>query len=108
MDQALLVRGSQTARDLDAGIEHLRFPHPSLLRHPVVEASLVDQLHHEIELAMVRARGKNLDDVRIVHRRGGARFVFQPPDFVWIGAQFRAQNFERDKSIQPRVARFVD
>ena len=108
MNKSLLMRGPQTPCDLNPGIQNLPFIHAPLLRHPVVETSLIHQLHHEIELAVVAARRKNLDDMRIVHRRRGAGFLLEPLDFARIGAQFRSEQLERDESIQPSVARLVN
>jgi len=57
---------------------------------------------------MVGSRRKNLDDVRVIHRRGGARLLFEPADLRRIGAQLGPEKLERDETIQPGVARLVN
>lgn len=93
---------------MNARIQNVRFGQAPPLRHSIVQASLVDQLHHQIKLAVIGARGENLDDMRIVHGRGGARFLFEAADLGWIGAQFRPENLERDEAIQTSVPRLVN
>jgi O-acetylhomoserine/O-acetylserine sulfhydrylase-like pyridoxal-dependent enzyme len=108
MNEPLFLRRAQTARDLDPGVEHGGFRHAPLFRHPIVETSLIHQLHHEIELAVIGARRENLDDMRIVNGGGGARFLFQPRNLRRIGAQLGPKELQGDGTIQPRIPRFVN
>jgi hypothetical protein len=64
----------------------VRFPEAALLGHLIVQASLVDQLHDQIELPVIGAGGKNLDHVGIVHDGRGAGFLLKTADFGRISA----------------------
>ncbi len=102
------MRRLQTAGDLDPGAQDLRFRELRVLRHAVVEAAVIDQFHHEIDLVVGVTGGVNLDDVGMIDRGGQARFLFETGGFNRIGAQFFAEQFQRDETIEPRVARFID
>lgn len=62
MNEPFLVRPPQTARNLNPRPEDLRFRQSLVLRHQVVETFVLDQFHHQIKLAMIRARGKDLHE----------------------------------------------
>jgi hypothetical protein len=47
-------------------------------------------------------------DVRIVERRNRARFVFEALSRLGIVGQRPNQHFDRDRPVEPRVARAVD
>jgi hypothetical protein len=108
VNEAFRLRGLQAFRDLNSGLEHLRFRHSRRLRHEVVEAAVIDQFHHEVDLPVIGPGGVNLDDVRMIHGRGDARLLLEPRGFGRIGAQFLPQKFQRDKAIEARVARLVN
>jgi len=53
MDQTLCMRGLQTFRDLDCGLQNFRFGKLLPLFDGIVETPVIDQLHDKIKLPVV-------------------------------------------------------
>ena len=48
------------------------------------------------------------DDVGMVQRGGGLRFLDEAAAALGIARHFRRQHFDGDKAVEPRVLRLVD
>ena len=94
MNESFFVRSLQTFRDLNPRLQDSRFRHACLFGHEIIQASVIDQFHHEIDLPVRVSGGVNLDNVRMIDRGGEARFLFQARRFRGLGAQFFAQELE--------------
>lgn len=60
---------------------------------------------------MERRRAIDIVDrknVRVIQRRGGARFLLEAAQSVGISRECRRQNFDRDIAHEPRIARSID
>ena len=53
MDETLPTRRTQPFGDLNAGLKHLLFRQSSSLLYEIVEASMINQLHHDVKLTMI-------------------------------------------------------
>ena len=106
MDQTFCVRGLQTFRHLDCGLQNFRFGKLLPLFDGIVETPLIDQLHDKIKLPVVASERENFYDVRMINRSGDARFLLQLRGVTRFGVP--AQKFQRDEAVQRGVARFVD
>src|SRR5262245_29816395 len=56
----------------------------------------------------MRSDVKNREDVRMIQRRRGARFLLKAAKTIGIGRQRGRQDLDRDVATQPRVARPID
>src|SRR5262245_2799988 len=50
----------------------------------------------------------NSQDVRMIERRGGSRFLAKALDALGVCGETRRQQFERDLTAQPTVLRQID
>ena len=65
----------------------------------------VHPLHREVGKALLASDVVNGEDVRVVQRGRGARFLLEAPEAVSIGRDVGAQDLDRDRAVQPRIAR---
>src|SRR6266536_5961062 len=108
MNQTLLMRGTQSFRDLNAGLDHSFFAQACSLLDQIVEASMIHELHHHIILSVIRSRREDLDHIGIAHGGSKARLLLQLRSVVCITAKSPAQQFQRHKAIQERIARLIN
>ena len=108
MNESFFLRRPQAVRDLNPNLEDLRFRQLAMLGEEVVETAVSDQLHHNIELAMIVPRRENLHNIGMIDRCRETRFLLQARRFAGLCAQFAPQNFQRHQTIEPRIARLVN
>ena len=108
MDDAGAVRLRQAVRELRAEVEHLG-DGQGAAREPAPQRLALHVLHHHVVGARLAGRHADVvdvDDVRVVEGRGGARLAVEPVQQLGIGAG--AQHLEGDRAAQPGVAGAVD
>ena len=76
MDDALVVRRGQAARDLHANSTALRTGSGAAVQ-PLAQRLALEQLRDDVRRAVVRADVVDREDVRMVQRRGRARFLLE-------------------------------
>ena len=108
MNQTLAVRRTQSFRDLNAGLKHLLFGQAISLFDEIIEASMIDQLHHHIKLFVIGSRREDLYHIGMVHRGCNACLLLQARVVVLLAAEILAQQFQRYKPIQKRITRLVN
>ena len=74
----------------------------------VAQRLAVEQLRHDVRRAVVHADVVHREDVRMVQRRGGSRFLLEALQPVGIGARRSRENLDRDVAPEARVARAID
>jgi hypothetical protein len=79
-----------------------------LQRHEIVEASLIDQLHYHIELAVIRSRIEYLYHTRMIHGGSNARLFLQSIFMIFFAAEISAQQLQRHEPIQLHIACFIN
>ena len=108
VDDAAAVRRGKRRGDLGADVHE--FAH----RQRAARGETLAQRHavHELRRDEVdRARLPDLvdrDDVRMVERRGGARFLLEAAAEIGVVVQRRRQHFQRDVATEHGVGRAVD
>src|SRR5205823_3443043 len=108
VNQASPLRSTQSPCNLDANLEHSLFWQPRLQRHEIVEASLIDQFHYHIELAVIRSRIEYLYHIRMIHGGGNARLFLQSSFMILLTAEISAQQLQRHEPIQLHIARLIN
>jgi len=108
VDQSDALRGLQALGDLDRDFERLAFRNALLLKHQIVETSLVHDFHRDVVNAVVFAEGENFHDMRMIDRCGDLRFVVELREKLRIAAELAAQQLDRDGPVQVHVGRFVN
>ena len=97
------MRRRQTAGDLHSVIN--RFANrqrPALQRLP--KRGAFEQLGNQIADAIVRPQLKDHQDIGMIQRGCGARFLFEAPQAVGIGREKRGQDFDGDIASKLRIA----
>ena len=107
MDDAARMRGGQRVGDGDGDPEHLAEAHP-VPRNERIEALAAHVLHHDEIVALGRFDLVNRDDVRMIERGGGLRFLDEPAAAVLVGDAIGGQHLDRHLAAQPRIARAID
>ena len=74
MNQTLAVSCAKSSGNLNANVEHLVFRQAAMRLHKIVEASVIDQFHYDIKLAVVGSQREYLHNVGMIHRSSDARF----------------------------------
>ena len=107
MDDAGLVGFRKPVGDLCGNREcAAQRQRPALER--LAERLAGDQLHADPRLRRLGADVIDGDDGRMVERGGGARFALEASEAFGVAGDVRREQFQRDKPIEPRVARLVD
>ena len=97
------MRRRQAARDLRSVIN--RFANrqrPALQGLP--ERAAFEQLGNQIGDAIVRPQLEDDQDIGMIQRGSGARFLFEAPQAVGIGREKRGQDFDCDIASKLRIA----
>ena len=100
--------GAKPFRHLNACFEHLFFGQTLSLLDEIIQTSVVDQFHDQIELVVIGPGRENLHDMRIVDRCGNARLLLQLQGLVDAPFQIFAQQLECNQAIQQRVTRLIN
>ena len=86
--------------------EHSR--RQSAVGENLAQRSSLDELHRD-ELDAVRgADVVDRDEVRVVQRRGRARFLLEAFQPLGVGREGHRENLESELPTEPRVARAID
>ncbi len=107
MHDAVLVRCGKRGRNLRRVLERLRRRHRTTSDQRV-EARAVDQLHRDERRAVVFVDLVDGDDVRMVERGGGARFLDEAAMPIDIGRGIGRQHLDRHRPSEPRVVGGID
>ena len=68
----------------------------------------LDEFHHDEATGFSFADFVNGDDVGMIERGGGARFLLEAPHAISIGSELFGQQLERDLATEPRVFGQID
>ena len=102
MQNALGVRGIQCIGDLRGDLEHqAHVERPP--RQLAVERFTIEQLHGQVELALVLIEAVDGADVGVVQGRGGACFALESLDRLLVVAAAGRQHLERDLASKLEV-----
>jgi hypothetical protein len=93
--------------DLQAILQHARNRQRSPSDHPVERLSL-DELHDDERVVVLLFDVVDGDDVRMIQRRGCARFVKEPAQTAGVDAGVSRQRFDRDGAAQTGIRRPID
>ena len=107
MNQTLPVSCAKSSRDLDANVDHLVFRQPDLRFDEIIEASVIDQFHHDIKLAVVGSQREYLHDIGVIYRSSDPRLLLQLNITIRFATEILVQQFERHEPLQLRVARLI-
>jgi hypothetical protein len=107
MNDSTVMPRCETARNLD-GMPHCLVRRQHAIADDGAERLALEELRQDERVPVVHAEVVHGDDVRVVQRRGGARFELEPPLPGGIARPFRRQHFDRDVAPKLRVARAVD
>ena len=108
MNKAFPMRGPEPFCDLNAGFEHLFLRQTRLLLDKIIQAPVIDQLHHQIKLSVIGSGSENLHDIRMIDRCRHARFLLQLRRVIDSSPKVLTQQFQRNKTIEQRVARLIN
>src|SRR5439155_10239339 len=108
VDEALLVREGEPARDLDRDLERAPDGQPSLLVDDLLERPALDELEDDELAALVLAPVEDGDDVRVRERRDRPRLAAEALDVLVVVGEVWVQDLERDPPLEQRVPRLED
>ena len=107
MDDALLVSGGQAVCDLNGVVERGAHRDGSAAQS-VAQRLALEQLRHDVGRAVVHADVVHREDVRMIQRRSGSRFLLEALKPAGIGRGVRGKNLDRDVAPEARVAAAID
>ena len=107
VDDALLVCGRQTARDLDAVLDGLARAERAR-RHPVAQRLALQQLRDDVGRAVVLAGVVDGDDVGVVEGAGGFGLVLEAAQALGVLGEVGVDDLERYVAGKPLVTRAID
>jgi hypothetical protein len=103
VDDALVMRGGQTARELRGVLDCLPYgERPSA--KPLAQRLAVEELRHEVADAAVGADVEHREDIWVIERRCRACFLLESPQAIGVDPGRRGEHFEGDVAIEPRIA----
>jgi hypothetical protein len=106
MHDAILVRGLQRRRDLPADAQRfLGGQRPAA--EPLFERLAIDELHRDVERAVVLVETVDRGDIGVAQRREQLRFALQARESVGVAGEPGRQRFDRDVAAELRVGRAV-
>ena len=108
VDEAVLERVAETARDLPGDVERPFLRQPSRLVDLLEERLAGDVLHDEVIAAVGLAAVEGADDVLVGDLRGGARFLEEVLDIRPIFREVRRKELDRDEPVEAFLPRQVD
>jgi hypothetical protein len=107
VDDACVVRGNETARDLNRILDRLPRREGSPAQSTAKRLA-PQQLGHDVRPAIVSADVVDGENVWMIERRSGTRFPFEAALAIAIEAECGWQDFDGDLSAQARIARAID
>jgi hypothetical protein len=113
VEDPAIVRRRQAAGELDGVVDDLPQRQRTLVE-PLAQRLPFQQLHHRVRHARAAGFGRRRADVVDRHdvgmreRGDRLRFTLEPRGALGIGGEELGQDLDRDRAIEPRVARLVD
>ena len=107
MDDALLVRGGQTACDLHGVVQRLARRQSGAAQDRAKRRPL-QQLRDQVGGPVLGADVVDGEHVGVIQGAGGAGFLREAAQALFVPGERRRQHLERDLAAQSRVARAVD
>ena len=108
MDEALLVRERETARDLHRQLERRRHRRGPTALDQRLQVLAVDVLEDDELAAVVLAAVDHRDDVRVRERGDGPRLAPEALDVVLVLRVLLVEDLQRDLAIEQAVMRAED
>ena len=108
MHHALAVRVVERAGNLRENRLRHRNRKRLVLREQVIERAAVDVLHHEVQEAVLLLHRMDVDDVRMVELRRGARLGEEPVPHALTVREPRQHNLDGHAAVELQVLREKD
>ena len=107
MDDALVVRRGEAARDLGRVVDRLARRQRRAV-DPRAERLAFEQLGDDVGSAVVAADVVDREDVRMIEHPGRARFLLEASKPIGIVSERAGEDFDRDVAREARVLRPID
>jgi hypothetical protein len=107
MDDAAPVRRIERVGNLAGELEHARGRHRARLDQSA-DGDPFETLHYDERLPLVLTELVDGADMRVLQRRGEARFPFEPRQPIRGGDRLRPEQLDRHVAPEPQVLRPVD
>ena len=108
MDDAPAVGVLQTLGDLQGEMEGLLPVENALFLHIFLQGNAVDELHDDVVRPIGGGNVIDLNDVRVAEHGHGLALRPEPAAELLIPGKFVFQNFNRNQSVQPMAASFIN
>ena len=95
----------ERAGDIDGDGEGFARIEPAFAIDAFAERLAIDIFHREKVRPIAFARSVNLDDVRVIERRGGLRLLLETRDERGVLREVGREDFERDGAIERNLVR---
>jgi hypothetical protein len=107
VDDALLVRRGQPARDLEGDLDGLAGRQRAVLQ-ALAQRLALQQLHRRVHRALLAAEIVDREDVGVRERSDGLRLPLEAPERVRVLGEIPREDLDRDLPVEPRVPRAED
>ncbi len=107
MDQPVIVRRGEAARDLERDVDRLARRERPLVQ-TLAQGLALEKLGHEVGRSLVRAHIVEHENVGMVQGAGRARLLLEASETIRIGGERGGQHLDRDLTSQAGVARSID
>src|SRR5437868_4679151 len=107
MDDPSFMSGGQRTRDLDRNIERFTHLH-SPARQPLSQGLAFDQFTGYVISSVILTDLVNGQDIRMIERDYGARFLLKPLEAFGVTGKPRGQEFERGFAARCHVGGQID
>src|SRR4029077_9693265 len=104
---ALLMRGGESARDLDRVVQGLA-DRQWTCAQTLAQRVALEQLGDHVGRAGVLTDVVHRENVWMIERRGGARFLLEAVHALAVRSKRREDNLDRDVARETRIARAID
>lgn len=107
MHDPAIMGGGQAVRDLRATLDGFALRHRATFQHRP-QAFAFEQFGDEIRRAILLADVIDAENVGMIERGDGTRFLLEAAQAVGITGERRGENLERDVAAETRIARAID
>ena len=108
VDEPLVVREREPARDLQPQLDRLTRAQRPSLRHQLLQVHPVHVFEDDELAPILLAPVDHRDDVRVSQLRDGARLAAEALDVVVVPRELLVQDLQRDRPFEQAVVRAVD
>ena len=108
VDEPLIVREREPARDLQRELDRLARAQRPFLGHQLLQVHPVDVLEDDELPPLLLAPVDHRDDVRMGKLRNGARFPAKAFYIVVVPSELLVQDLQRDGPLEQAVASAID